>query len=263
LVVIAIIAILAAMLLPALAKAKRKAQQAACMSNMHQLGIALIIYGDNFNQYPNCYDPGHGVYIWQPEILSLMGNQRAAFFCPAAKPNSAWDPVANKTVQAKAQGYNGLPDQFAILAGSGGSGGTLFSVGYNDWGLSQSGQLGMGGDLGSRAIKPSTLVRPTDMIAIGDCRSDTPANAVEFNANLDPVIGDSGDNSPTTHTQAPCNRHNYRTDLLFADGHVESPRRIDAIAPTNNVWRVRWSNDNQPHPEVTWTLPANINTLEQ
>ena len=179
-----------------------------------------------------------------------MANNRNAFSCPAARPDSAWDITVNPTLAGPSgslkQGEDGKLDNFAILTT------TRFSLGYNDWGLrnSQAPPLGMGADIGAGIVKDSMVRKPVEMIAVGDVRSD--AAVINFNANLDPVVGDAGDNDPVNHDQCPSNRHNYNVALLFAEGHVESPKTecrgpngLMVISSDESV--ARWNNDNLPH----------------
>src|SRR5579862_9939429 len=79
LVVIAIIAILAGMLLPALAKAKTKAQGIACMNNMRQLTLAWIQYAHDANDripYASAANlsgptPQTDPYVWVTGLLDF------------------------------------------------------------------------------------------------------------------------------------------------------------------------------------------------
>ena len=86
LVVIAIIAILAAMLLPALSKAKQRAQAASCISNLKQWGISWMIYTDDNEGY---FSEGEGVDTARGEWVVALKNTYAKkpelLLCPTAR----------------------------------------------------------------------------------------------------------------------------------------------------------------------------------
>ena len=91
LVVIAIIGILAAMLLPALNKAREKANAASCLGNMHQWAVALNMYSDDWNDYY----PYDGIYggnlpcgssAWIDVLPPYVGAPKLCDLYTAGKP---------------------------------------------------------------------------------------------------------------------------------------------------------------------------------
>jgi len=89
LVTIAIIATLAALILPALGRAKESGRATVCRSNLHQIGLALQIYvGENKNLMPTMYDQSTGTNF--PTNLStidiVLSNQLGSLlvlYCPS------------------------------------------------------------------------------------------------------------------------------------------------------------------------------------
>ena len=86
LVVIAIIGILTALLLPAVGRGKGAAQAAACLSNLHQIGIALTAYvEDNRDRLPICAGYLPSQQPWLPPITTTLFPQTRTnhvFRCP-------------------------------------------------------------------------------------------------------------------------------------------------------------------------------------
>jgi len=90
LVVIAIIAILASILFPVFSRAREKARQASCMSNLKQIGLALAMYASDFDGYlPMAnYKPSVDGPPGLPDVINAYTKNQQIFRCPSDRDNT-------------------------------------------------------------------------------------------------------------------------------------------------------------------------------
>ena len=244
LVVIAIIALLAAMLLPALRWAKEAGKSAVCKSNLRQMGIALTMYGDDYNHFPYTLNTAsRDVWFMQiSEYLEMKSLLRCPKFRGISMPFWMGEMFAEKEEGAGiSYGYNGF--------GTKGR-----SISWIDYNVSRTDVFGLGGlhakelaDWQHSSPVPMSRIRvPSDMLAIGDSAI---GRLRKFNFLLN--IEDIGNTIRSNFIP----RHGKGINMVFVDGHAEFDSLEDWIARTPQA-RKRWNNDNRPHPETWETPPA-------
>jgi prepilin-type processing-associated H-X9-DG protein/prepilin-type N-terminal cleavage/methylation domain-containing protein len=234
LVVIAIIAILAAMLLPVISRAKFASKNTACKSNLRQLGLALHMYATDTGVFPYTVD-ANTTQTWYTAIARNYSDNYNVMTCPTFK--GEW-PIDRAIIWLWGNAYHRDPSVTGRVAG--------VSYGYNGFGIGSANSVSWTANLGlglqvnpgqiMPAVKEQNVVAPADMIAIADSMPQPGyphIYAFLLSINSFP--------SPE--------RHNGGSNYSFVDGHVTTVK-IHEFVDSGDANRRRWNVDHQPHYEV-------------
>jgi prepilin-type N-terminal cleavage/methylation domain-containing protein/prepilin-type processing-associated H-X9-DG protein len=222
LVVIAIIAILAALLLPVLAKAKEKANRIACVSNLRQWGLALDMYLDDANQiFPDFSiansTPGARSGYDQDNILwtdlagfAAGGYGNSAWFniLPSyVSQNALWQYAANPTNFVNGRSIFNCPSAQFLPAEVDPLTRVAFSYGINFRGTN-------GIVPASPPFKATVVVHPSAFVFFSDDRANSGEKPF-YGAN---PLNDLG--APRGSLNHLSSRHAAGANLTFLDGHA-------------------------------------------
>ena len=254
LVVIAIIAILAGMLLPALAKAKTKAQGIMCMNNTKQLMLAWRFYADdNEDRLPYAYaeDSSRPAYYKGAWVHNLVDDPNQGWNLDSLKTGAIWPYTGNSPAIYKCPAdtsmmmARGGPDQGREVP-------RVRSVSMNSWvGGNQGEHTWFGGPEWRMYLKTSDMVAPgpSETWVLLDEREDS------INDGFYIVMMPGYPNPASTiMVDYPASYHNGAAGFAFADGHSEihkwhDPRTTPALRKGQQLAL------NQPQPnnrDVVW-----------
>ena len=228
LVTVAIIAILAALLLPAISRGKRQAQSAACKNHLRQIGLAMTMYVSDYKRYPPLADTNT-----LPNTLQICFDKFYPYY-PLRWTNAAWNCP---TYLANGGSIEGWCSYAYNWLGSG-------------WSANHLG-LGFRVDLNQTIAHEAEVLAPSQMYAVADTRPAIWSNTPHGNIKMQLYsFGVSRFNRTATPESPP--PHDQAYNVVFCDGHVISVLRSDYLYPPRCA--THWNRDNKPHPE-TWIYP--------